>query len=119
MARTVKKAKTLKKESSVKKEGSVSKAMVQKLAATKAKKWDDVHHEQKFFVNDGNTLSNLLELHSALRKMDSQTFAHHVNEEKHDFANWVHDVMGAKTLSKQMRTSVTKTALIRTIKAKI
>lgn len=82
-------------------------------------KWNDVHHEQQFFVNDGTVLKNFTELPGALRKMDVETFTHHVNAEKHDFANWVHDVMGADSLAKQMRSATSKTGLIRIIKTKI
>ena len=106
--------KIVRKTSSVRKTTPVKRASVQRKT-----KWNDVHHEQQFLVNDGKILKNFTELPSALRNMHMDTFLHHVNDEKHDFANWVHDVMGAKTLAKQMRTARTKTALIRKIKAKI
>ena len=93
--------------------------VVKKAPVQRKTKWNDVHHEQQFFVNDGNVLKNFTELPKALRNMNQETFAHHVNDEKHDFANWVHDVMGAKTLAKQMRSATTRTALIRTIKTKL
>lgn len=92
---------------------------VKKASVKRKRKWHDVHNEQQFFVNDGAVLKNFAELPKALRNMSVETFTHHVNGKKHDFANWVHDVMGAKTLAKQMRAATTRTALIRTIKTKL
>ena len=92
---------------------------VTKVAQKRVRRWKDVHHEQQFFVNDGAVLKNFTELPKALRKMNPETFAHHVNAKKHDFASWVHDVMGAKGLAKQMRSATSRSALIKTVKMKM
>ena len=108
MTRTTKKNVTL-LETSVK----------NKVAASRTRNWKDVHPAHLFWVNDGQVLKNLKELHSALRKMDKETFIHHVNEEKHDFANWIGHAVGAKGLSKEVRKLDSRSSIIRTIKAKL
>ncbi len=80
---------------------------------------DVQQHHHQFFVNDGQILKNVSELPDALQNMDAQTFAHHVNSEKHDFANWVHDVMGAESLAREMRSAKTKRGLLRTMRTKL
>lgn len=56
-----------------------------------------------FFVHGGGTLRNLKDLQSALRTMNKQVFAYHVNKERNDFATWVGDVFGEKELSKRLK----------------
>ncbi|MFH1399108.1 MAG: hypothetical protein ABIG95_03275 [Candidatus Woesearchaeota archaeon] len=58
--------------------------------------------EQCFFTNDGKVLSNLQELHEALKGMDEGTFRHHVNPNKNDFANWIRDVICKKALANKV-----------------
>lgn len=52
----------------------------------------DVHADNVFSLCDGSQVNSLKELYVALQKMDETTFTHHVNEERHDFSNWVKDV---------------------------
>jgi len=65
--------------------------------------WLDVPPENKFYVNNGQVLSNLSDLPSALKAMNSETFNHHVSKENNDFANWVDQVMGEKKLAADLR----------------
>jgi hypothetical protein len=87
--------------------------------SSKTKVWNDVHHENRFWVNDGNVLKNLQELPGALRNMDAETFMHHVNDEKNDFANWVNDVVGEKTLARDLLALKSKTPMVKAIKARL
>lgn len=74
-----------------------------KTAKLAAEKYPDCVPEKSFWVNDGKVLQNLKELPSALRNMSDQTFLHHVNAAKHDFANWVEHVFGEKQLAEGAR----------------
>ncbi len=46
-----------------------------------------------FHLYNGKTLKNIRDLIDALKVMDQETFRHHVNEGRNDFANWIRDVL--------------------------
>lgn len=50
--------------------------------------------KQSFWLQDGQVLNSLLALKAALEAMEKTVFAHHVNTEKNDFADWVDLVLG-------------------------
>ena len=62
----------------------------------------EINPENYFWLRDGRILKNLIELHEALLSMDSEIFAHHVNEEKNDFHNWIKDILREERLAKQL-----------------
>lgn len=66
-----------------------------------------------FWVHHGPVVASLQELRDALPLLSEEQFAHHVNEEKHDFAQWVEQVLQNKELAQKMRKSVTKRGLAR------
>lgn len=61
-----------------------------------------VQKEEFFYSVDGKIIKNLADLQLALMFMDDMHFFFHVTEEKHDFAQWVNDVLGEYKLAKQM-----------------
>ena len=63
---------------------------------------NEVHPDSQFWLADGKTLKNLHELRNALQQMDDTVFGHHVNEERHDFHNWVKDVHQDEKLAEAM-----------------
>ncbi len=69
------------------------------------------HPEKHFILKNGTTLRNLNELATELRNMDSETFEHHVNENKNDFATWTEQVMGLSELAQNMRSVQSKEEL--------
>lgn len=56
-----------------------------------------------FFVKNGAQLRNLRELAEFLEDVESHVFDHHVTEDRHDFANWVHEVLHERALAEQLR----------------
>jgi len=58
--------------------------------------------EKNFNILDGGRIRNLVELHKSLDEMDQNVFNHHVNDERNDFSNWVHDVLKDKKLAKEI-----------------
>ncbi len=62
----------------------------------------DVPEDKRFWCADGRVLKNLTELESALNDITTETFQHHSNEEKSDFANWVRDVIGDTKLARDL-----------------
>ena len=79
----------------------------------------DVHSDHKFKLKNGKKLSNLKELHDELGAMDAETFKHHVNEERHDFAQWVHHSVNDPYLSKVILRHQTEKAIKTAIKGRI
>lgn len=76
--------------------------------------------ETSFWVADGKILNSLVALHEALQVMDRATFAHHVSNDKNDFAEWVKDVLGdtscATELKKTKTLATAKTAVAKSLK---
>jgi hypothetical protein len=65
----------------------------------------DVPEEHAFRCCDGRKLRNLAELREALESMTDETFAYHSNGEKHDFSNWVNDIIGDDKLARDLAKS--------------
>ncbi len=61
--------------------------------------------EQCFWTTDGSILANLVELRDALKTMSADVFAHHVNKQKNDFADWIEHVLGDRELAVEFRKS--------------
>lgn len=55
--------------------------------------------EYVFWCHDGNIFTDIIELSEGLKTMSEETFAYHSNLEKHDFANWVRDVIEDERLA--------------------
>jgi len=96
---------------------AIIRAMKKKRPARK--RLPDVAEEHTFLANDGQVLKNLSHLPPALQKMSQDTFAHHVNAERNDFANWIKDVMGENKLADEVRNFKSKSALMKAVQAKL
>jgi hypothetical protein len=55
--------------------------------------------EYVFWCHDGTVFSDLYELAEGLRMMTDETFAYHSNLVKHDFSNWIRDILGDEELA--------------------
>ena len=64
--------------------------------------------DRAFWAVDGHIVHNLVELKQALDSMMSETYAYHANRDKNDFAKWVSDVLGEKTLAEKLSKSKTR-----------
>ena len=69
---------------------------------------NDVHQDRTFWMADGTSVRNLKELDTALEGMREETFNHHVNDAKHDFSNWVRDVIQDQKLADNLANSKDK-----------
>lgn len=61
-----------------------------------------INPENYFFLHDGRVLKDLFELAENLENISDNIFYHHVNESKHDFANWIKDVFEDKDLAEEI-----------------
>jgi hypothetical protein len=64
---------------------------------------ENVHETHSFVLKNGEKITNLTELFYKLQKLDEDTFSHHVNDEKHDFADWVHHCIEDKELAQSLK----------------
>ena len=67
-------------------------------------------NERAFWVNNGQILNSLVALQKALTEMEKAVFAHHVNAEKNDFADWVEAVLADEICAADLRKTKTPTA---------
>ena len=72
--------------------------------------------EKSFVLKDGTKIKGLRELASILPKLDENTFTHHVNEEKNDFANWIEEVFKNATLADKIKDITSPTIIAAIIK---
>ena len=63
---------------------------------------------QEFILSNGRVLKNLYELANALQSIDSDTFSHHVNSQKNDFANWIRHVYQDERLADEIERTKEK-----------
>ena len=59
--------------------------------------------DRVFVLANGKVLKDLRELADSFEDMAEPVFAHHVNDQRHDFANWVHEILHEKALAEQLR----------------
>jgi len=65
----------------------------------------DVPLQHAFWLLGGKHIKNIVELGRELKHMSSETFVHHVNEQKNDFANWVEHCAKDNQLAILLRTT--------------
>jgi hypothetical protein len=73
----------------------------------------EVQPERAFWVNNGPVLKSLGEFAQGVSKLKPAQFAHHVNREKNDFANWVAEVIGDNVLARKLKTLKSPEAMSR------
>lgn len=90
------------------------KIATKKTAAVKAsglKKLVVAPDKHSFWLNDGQILNDLIALKNAFSKMEKEVYHYHTKNGRHDFANWVEDVLHDSLLAEDLRKSKTpKTA---------
>ena len=72
--------------------------------------------EKAFILRNGQKLKDLKELKESLKYIDEETFKHHVNQERHDFSEWIHYVFKDESLARRIRNSKTRKEIIRKIR---
>ncbi|MBW2969800.1 hypothetical protein KY309_01710 [Candidatus Woesearchaeota archaeon] len=65
----------------------------------------NVKPEHTFWLKDGKSVKNIIELGRELKRMSEETFNHHVNNTKNDFANWTEHCIKDKKLATLLRTT--------------
>jgi len=68
----------------------------------------DVPEQYVFNCRDGKVLRNVRELRDALLTMTDETFFYHSNDIKHDFSDWVRDIIKDNQLARDLVRSTTR-----------
>jgi len=68
----------------------------------------NLSQENYFYLANGSVIRGLAELDMALQNIDDNTYGHHANNEKNDFANWIRDAIGDSELSGRLRLGIAK-----------
>ena len=74
-----------------------------------------VPDDKVFWCCDGRAFRSLKDLAVALEEMSEEIYQRHVNGEKNDFSNWVHDVVGDVTLAHQLRKAKSRETAARRV----
>jgi len=80
--------------------------------------YEEVPERHYFFLKTGEQIRSLGQLKEKLESIDDDTFSHHVNEYKNDFANWIRDVMHNNELADKINGLKSKTEIIDAITGK-
>ncbi|MGM5484371.1 MAG: hypothetical protein ACQEP1_00685 [Nanobdellota archaeon] len=94
-------SKSTSKKASRKKAKSASKKGTKKKASKSPEK-KKAKGEEKFFMSNGETISDLIDLADAFENMADDVFRHHVNSDKNDFAEWVKGVLEEENLAENL-----------------
>ncbi len=70
------------------------------------KKLADVSPDKTFKTHKGGEIKNLRQLQSVLGEISQESFEHHVNDERNDFANWVKHSVGDDELADMLEKTV-------------
>jgi hypothetical protein len=63
---------------------------------------EKVPAEYVFLCRDGSVFTDVNELAAGLMSMTDEIFAYHSNEEKHDFSNWIRDIIEDEILADEL-----------------
>ncbi len=75
--------------------------------------------EYVFWCHDGNIFTDIYDLMEGLNTMSDETFAYHSNLEKHDFSNWIREIMGDDELADALARVADKSEAVSCIYARI
>lgn len=89
---------------------AVKKVVAKKTTGTKVsslKKLVVASDKHSFWLNDGQILNDIVALKNAFHKMENKVYTYHTKNGRHDFANWVEDVLHDKPLAEALRKTKT------------
>ncbi len=78
----------------------------------KAVKKETSPSKDELLLKNGRLVRSLKELIDALKKIDDNVFSYHVNRNKHDFAEWVEDVLEKEELANKLRKTIFREDII-------
>lgn len=79
----------------------------------------NVPEEYVFRCYDGTVFCSMSDLGNALSSMSEETFAFHSNPTKHDFSNWVGDIIKDSKLSRDLYKAATRLQASKSVAARL
>lgn len=79
----------------------------------------DVENGKEFLCKDGRVIRNLEELSQIIKDLSLETFFHHVNREKNDFAEWVKHAVGDFVLANRINRTKSRSTMSRMVEKRI
>lgn len=95
--------KTAKKNVDSKKAAQAAASAMRDIIARARDHFKKAPAQHVFILHDGSQLKDLFDLAQALEDIQEHVFRHHVNDDRHDFANWVQNVLDEHSLADEMR----------------
>ncbi|MFT4244701.1 MAG: DUF5752 family protein [Candidatus Woesearchaeota archaeon] len=68
-------------------------------------------HSKTFYMQDGKVFSSLEKFAKELQSMADEVFKHHVNNEKHDFKEWIKHSLKEEELANKIDSKIDKLEL--------
>jgi len=90
---------------------TVKDAILHKLQLATTQKHPCAQNGKEFILSDGKKIASIPELAHELFTMNDQTFTHHCNAHKNDFATWISDVFAQKQLAREITSCTNRIAL--------
>lgn len=78
-----------------------------------------VPDETHFITNSGARVRSIYELYDILTEMSEEDFQHHVNEERHDFKNWILHVIKDEKLAHEISANHDKGKILDILEERI
>ncbi len=78
-----------------------------------------VEQGKEFYCRNGKVINSLEELAKEIKELDIETFLHHVNEERNDFANWIKEVVGDMVLANRIKRAKRQSTMSRAITSRV
>lgn len=75
--------------------------------------------EYVFWCHDGSIFTDIYDLMEGLKTMSDETFEYHSNLEKHDFSNWIRDIMGDVELADDLARAANRSEAVSCVIARI
>jgi len=89
---------------------------ISEIHSTDAKKLlGQISPDYFFRLRSGGVIKNISELKKAAKRMDKETFSHHVNQHKNDFSNWIKEVFKDQKLANLIKNCKTREDLYNTL----
>ena len=90
------------------------------ISTAQAKKYlTSVRPEKSFWVNNGPIVNNLKSLPKAVEEMSEDQFKYHVNREKNDFSSWIQEIIGDKSLAKELKHAKSRRNFLTKLKKRV
>ena len=80
---------------------------------------DKIPAESVFWCRDGSIYGSMKELAEGLVTMSDEAFAYHSNSEKHDFSNWVRDVIKDEKLASELALATNRLQAAECVAARV